>query len=102
MISNKAGILTFLNSLNYGAVLQAYALQRVVDDIGVNCEVLDVLDLNSPFTKKPEKYRAITSAKKMRSIGYDLNFNMPKVLNFFRKTINTKKLILSIQFLKAI
>lgn len=30
----KVGILTFLHTLNYGAVLQAYALQRVLQDAG--------------------------------------------------------------------
>lgn len=37
----KIGILTFANTVNYGAALQAYALQRAVEGRGVSCEVLN-------------------------------------------------------------
>lgn len=36
----KAGILTFVNTINYGASLQALALQRVIERYGVEAEVL--------------------------------------------------------------
>lgn len=38
----KCGILTFHKTTNYGAVLQAYALMRTVDDLkGIDCEIID-------------------------------------------------------------
>jgi len=35
------GILTFHRALNYGAVLQAYALQRAIESLGLDVEILD-------------------------------------------------------------
>jgi len=37
----KTGILTFHRALNYGAVLQAYALRKTVSRLGFNCEIID-------------------------------------------------------------
>lgn len=37
----KTGILTFHNTLNYGAQLQAYALQQTLLGMGLDCEVID-------------------------------------------------------------
>lgn len=37
----KAGIITFHRALNYGAVLQAYALQQFLDQIGIENEIID-------------------------------------------------------------
>ncbi len=37
----RVGILTFHRALNYGAVLQAYALQRALTRLGADCEVID-------------------------------------------------------------
>lgn len=36
------GLLTFHRANNYGAVLQAYALQNVVEGLGYECEYLDI------------------------------------------------------------
>lgn len=37
----KAGILTFHMAHNYGAMLQAYALRKKINQLGVECEVID-------------------------------------------------------------
>jgi hypothetical protein len=37
----KVGIITFLHNDNYGSSLQAYALQRVIREMGMDCEHLD-------------------------------------------------------------
>ena len=42
----KAGIVTFHKALNYGAVLQAYALQKALTQL--NCETY-IVDYNSPY-----------------------------------------------------
>lgn len=46
----KAGILTFHTPDNYGAVLQAYALQSVILDTGIDVEIIDA----KPETSIPE------------------------------------------------
>ena len=38
---SRVGILTFLHNDNYGSTLQAYALQRVIRELGHECEHLD-------------------------------------------------------------
>ena len=38
---NKIGILTFHRAVNYGAVLQAYALQKFMNTKGIETEVID-------------------------------------------------------------
>jgi len=38
---SRIGILTFLHNENYGSSLQAYALQRVIRELGHECEHLD-------------------------------------------------------------
>lgn len=37
----KVGILTFHNAINYGAVLQVYALQQTILALGEECEIID-------------------------------------------------------------
>jgi len=37
----KAGILTYHNAENYGAALQTYALMKTVQNLGLECEVID-------------------------------------------------------------
>ncbi|MEZ4749490.1 MAG: polysaccharide pyruvyl transferase family protein [Bdellovibrionota bacterium] len=41
MTAPRIGILTFHHSLNYGAVLQSYALCRVLRERGMNAEIID-------------------------------------------------------------
>lgn len=48
MKEKKIGILTFHRVYNYGAVIQAYALQKVLDNQGYNSEIID-------FTQRKQK-----------------------------------------------
>lgn len=41
VLSDKVGIITFHNAINYGAVLQAYAQQRFLNMNGLDAEVID-------------------------------------------------------------
>lgn len=45
----RVGILTFQNAINYGAVLQCYALQKKITDMNCNCEVINYIN---PYFKK--------------------------------------------------
>ena len=38
---SRVGIMTFLHNGNYGSTLQAYALQRVIREMGYECEDID-------------------------------------------------------------
>ena len=56
----RVGILTFSNTVNYGAALQACALRRTVESLGCNCEVLnysnrelDDRELRTRFSPNP-------------------------------------------------
>lgn len=41
MKKNRIGVLTFHRSLNYGAILQAYALKKSIEKLGVKSEIID-------------------------------------------------------------
>ena len=40
----KIGVLTFHRAYNYGAVIQAYSIQNVIEDIGYDCEIIDYVN----------------------------------------------------------
>ena len=40
----KVGVLTFHKTVNYGAMLQTYALQKHINSLGIPCEVIDYKD----------------------------------------------------------
>ena len=51
----KIGIMTFHRALNYGAVLQAYALQQVLRSLGKDAQIIDyrckrIEKLYAPFS----------------------------------------------------
>lgn len=65
----KIGILTFHNAVNYGALLQAYALQQVLSSMGHDVEFID--------------YR--NSSIERRARCFDLKFN--SILQVFKNVI---------------
>ena len=65
----KIGIITFHRAINYGAVLQAYALQRAFKDRNAFCRIIDyrsgaIEDYYKPFrvTGKSRKARLVNTA----------------------------------------
>ena len=40
-MQNKVGILTFHKAISYGAVLQSYALQNFMFNLGIDNEIVD-------------------------------------------------------------
>ena len=62
----KIGILTFHRAVNYGAQLQAYALQRTVADLGAECELVDYI---CPAITKPYKPIYITKNNPIMSLN---------------------------------
>lgn len=57
---NKIGTLTFHEAINYGAVLQAYALQRAIEKIGYDSEVINYScpAIAERYTEKPTSPKA--------------------------------------------
>lgn len=55
----KAGILTFTNTLNYGAVLQAYALQEKVRALGCEVEVIQYVNKDIEDKEKGKSFSLI-------------------------------------------
>ena len=43
----KVGIITMHKVVNYGSALQAYALQRVIEKLGYDCEIIDYIYPNA-------------------------------------------------------
>lgn len=56
MVFMKIGILTFHRAYNYGAVLQAYALQKKLKDIGAESEIIDYMSMEK--RSKTQLFRA--------------------------------------------
>ena len=73
----KIGILTFHKSINYGSVLQAWALQQVLIDNNMESVIIDY---------EPEKYKILYESNVISAIG--LKTKMKKLLEF---KCNTKK-----------
>lgn len=73
MPKGKVATLTFFNRLNFGAELQAYALQRKISSLGYTCEILDVLSPDDPQARQPVRYSARKAAHRMHSSQTKLN-----------------------------
>ena len=67
----KIGTLTFHNAANYGAVLQTYALIKVLQALGVESEVINYL---SPFNEKRFRKKPLRNYLKPREL-YNVIFN---------------------------
>ena len=60
MQKKRVGVITFHNYDNYGAILQSYALQKKLQEIGTQPEIIDYRCdyISNPFPPcKPEKER---------------------------------------------
>lgn len=71
------GILTFHRTLNYGAVLQCYALMRVINDSGYNASVIDY---RSPMIEQREMRPRIFLRKNVKNfVGFPFEMLMKYV-----------------------
>ena len=87
----KAGVLTFHNSLNCGAVLQAYALQTILQRLGVKVYVLD-------FLRKRDNVKCF-SAESLSALYHSLRrlvlerIRIGKYARFRRRVLNLTRTI---------
>lgn len=65
----KVGIITFHRAINYGAVLQAFALQKTLENLNVEVEIIDyqntALNKSNSIIRKPKIYKK-TKYKKLK------------------------------------
>ena len=71
----RTGILTFHRSINYGSVLQSWALQHVLSANGIESFVIDY---------EPEKYRLLYESNAINAPGF--KSKVKKALEFKRNT----------------
>lgn len=81
MNTKRVGILTFSKSLNYGSILQAYALYSYIKNLGYDAEVIDYTQIN--HEKVYSIFRKINSIK-------DFGFNTLHLL-FYKELVNREK-----------
>lgn len=81
----KIGILTFHNALNYGAVLQCYALQHYLQEKGHDVEVIDY---RIPFIEEQKKLFSKTELHRRGFVAF-LKYFIARLLVWptWRKTI---------------
>lgn len=87
-MNKKAGILTFHRAVNYGAVLQTFALQKFMNDNGIAAEVIDY---KNEHIEKSSK--AVILDKNIKAIIYNLITYREKIIrkrkfqNFIKNNI---------------
>lgn len=92
----KIAVITLKDSPNYGGILQAYALQKVIQKMGYQCDLIDYM--NCDFKKK---FSFMGRPKKMsklywiyKKIQYPLMvYMMNKMMPFYRHMNLTKHFI---------
>lgn len=84
IIKKKIGIVTYHRPINYGAILQAYALQKKIKECGVEC---DIIDYRNQTLEKRHKKKKLIEAKSFKQFIRDVvllkNYNLKYVK--FRK-----------------
>ena len=95
----NAVIVTFVRAYNHGAVLQCYALQKKIQDLGVNVEVLDyypkyfrdVYTLPQVTTNNfPSRYPFLPGLR-LKRFRHILNTRLRAFEQFIKKNINLSK-----------
>ena len=70
----KIGIITFHRAINYGAVLQAYALKRKIDELGGSASIIDYIN-----QKDENGYKLIKTDNIKSFIGCLLKYSFRKM-----------------------
>lgn len=91
---SKCAILTFNQAINYGAVLQMYALQQIILYCGDECEILDY---RSQFFEKLYKRKSIKDWMSLRNLYHFMfknnyiKYNYDGFSNFIHTYVNLTK-----------
>lgn len=79
----KIGILTFNRALNYGAMLQMYALQNAIKRLGIDAEVVDY---RSPYIEQQRPFLTLKSSAVLSDIARVIFYHKKRAT--FQKFIN--------------
>ena len=92
-MEKTVGILTFHHVTNYGAVLQCYALQKKINEMGYDCKVIDYicpkLKANETLLKLNRKF--LINVLKYISQGYGNRIKRKKFNEFLKEYCNVEK-----------
>ena len=101
----KIGIITYHRALNYGAVLQAYALQKALMDIGIDSDVIDYRSEYIEYFYKPIKANPLKRPKMFLRELFFASSNSKKRKNFdtfINRYLNTSRTVCTQAELKAL
>lgn len=90
----KAGILTFHDAHNYGAVLQAYALKKYINKLGIDANIINYHHYNMPngFPKKRKiKEKTLFEIRNHIYSHKDHNLRWTKFDHFIKNLTNNEK-----------
>lgn len=90
----KAGILTFHDAHNYGAVLQAYALKKYIKKLGVDAKVINYHHYNIPdgFPRKRKiKEISFSGIRKHIYSHKDHNLRWTKFNHFIKELVDNEE-----------
>ncbi|WP_461202966.1 polysaccharide pyruvyl transferase family protein [Enterococcus sp. N342-3-1-2] len=96
----KIGILTFQNATNYGAILQAYALQKSIESLNLNYQV-EIIDYRQKQLEKQYSPTFFDKSSGLKGIirftlYFPLKFRKKKIFNkFINENINLSKKFLT-------
>lgn len=79
---NKVGILTFHKSINYGSVLQAYALSKLLSDEGYLVEVIDY---------EPKAYKYLYGVFRNISSVHYVKYNLKRLMRLRKIKVREQK-----------
>jgi hypothetical protein len=87
----KIGIITILKVNNYGAELQAYALQKKLQNLGYNAEIIDYLFYKHPKHRKTKKSRPVIPLDFIKSIKEFVYPIMASIIRIFNYNVEKKR-----------
>jgi hypothetical protein len=94
----KVGLLTYHNTINYGAALQTYASQNIINQLGAECEIIDYVNsqriqsYSIPALAKSELSKGnIKTAVRMLLGWYLVSKRKSNFVSFYKNNLITSK-----------
>lgn len=85
-MNRELGIITFNRALNYGAILQAYAMKSICDNLGYHAHIVDYWHESGLKPAEKQKITPRTIKKKIRnSLGAHYHAQKERAFKSFRK-----------------
>ncbi len=91
----KVGILTFVNTVNFGASLQAFALQEMIESFGMQAEVIQYVNQDIENAEKNKGKISLKGLLKKFVMGKELKNKAEKFRVYEEKQIHAGSLLTS-------